>query len=209
MDNRLELLPDELRGRLTLSVREVAPLLGVSEDVLYDEVKAGTVPSLTLGRRILIPVTKLLDLLGVEAVQSPNALDPATGLTPIDDLQLPPRAYGCLKREEIIDVATIVDWGRDGLMTIRNLGAGGVDAIAAALQRIHVELPDEGARQSLPAPTLETVALQYRIFYEREVARWGVGNVGTSIPDWIACALHAPLPEVHALLKQARATGLI
>jgi len=58
--------PPELEGKLTITVTEAAELLGVGRDQAYAAVKSGDLPSLKLGRRILIPVAPLLKTLGVE-----------------------------------------------------------------------------------------------------------------------------------------------
>ncbi|MBD2760113.1 excisionase family DNA-binding protein [Yimella sp. cx-573] len=55
---------DAVLARLTLTVDEAAVVLGVSRDVAYRAIEAGELPSLRLGRRIVIPAAKLLDLLG-------------------------------------------------------------------------------------------------------------------------------------------------
>lgn len=41
--------------RLTLTVDEAAELLGISRSLAYELVRIGELPSLRLGRRILIP----------------------------------------------------------------------------------------------------------------------------------------------------------
>lgn len=41
--------------RLTLTVREAARMLGIGHDLAYQCVKDGTIPAVTLGRRIVIP----------------------------------------------------------------------------------------------------------------------------------------------------------
>ena len=51
-------------ARLTLTVEEAAEVLGVSRDIAYRAIETGQIPSLRLGRRIVIPTAKLLDLLG-------------------------------------------------------------------------------------------------------------------------------------------------
>lgn len=57
---------DDLRGRAFISVEEFASLPGSpSRGNCYEAVRAGTIPSLHLGRRVLIPVPRLLELLGV------------------------------------------------------------------------------------------------------------------------------------------------
>lgn len=57
---------EALNMRLTLTVDEAADVLGVSRDVAYRCVESGDIPSLRLGRRIVVPTAKLLALLGVD-----------------------------------------------------------------------------------------------------------------------------------------------
>jgi excisionase family DNA binding protein len=45
-------------------VAEVADLLGISKDLVYDLVARGELPSLRLGRRIVVPRRALLALIG-------------------------------------------------------------------------------------------------------------------------------------------------
>jgi len=49
--------------RLTLSVEETARLLGIGRNLCYDRIKAGEIPSLKIGRRLLVPKTALEKLL--------------------------------------------------------------------------------------------------------------------------------------------------
>jgi excisionase family DNA binding protein len=56
-------------GKLTITVEEVAPLLGISRNSAYEGVASGAIPSLRIGRRILVPVGQLKRLLG-ETVDS-------------------------------------------------------------------------------------------------------------------------------------------
>ena len=49
--------------RLTLTVEECADLLGISRAFAYEQVNAGTIPSIRIGRRILIPKVALERLL--------------------------------------------------------------------------------------------------------------------------------------------------
>ena len=41
--------------RLTLTVEEAAALLGISRNLAYELVAAGRIPSIRLGRRVLVP----------------------------------------------------------------------------------------------------------------------------------------------------------
>ena len=45
--------------RLTLSVEEAAQLLGISRALAYELVASGEIPSLRLGRRIVVPRSAL------------------------------------------------------------------------------------------------------------------------------------------------------
>lgn len=49
--------------RQTLSVPEAAQLLGISRAHAYDCVRSGEIPSITLGRRVVIPRRAIEDLL--------------------------------------------------------------------------------------------------------------------------------------------------
>jgi excisionase family DNA binding protein len=44
-----------MRERLTMTVDEVAAALGVSRGTAYEAVRSGQVPSIKVGRRVLIP----------------------------------------------------------------------------------------------------------------------------------------------------------
>jgi excisionase family DNA binding protein len=50
---------------LTLSVEEAGRLLGVSRGVAYEAARSGQLPTIRLGRRILVPRARLLELVGV------------------------------------------------------------------------------------------------------------------------------------------------
>lgn len=50
--------------RLTVTVTEAAEILGVSRTSAYELVRAGTLPSVRLGRRILIRRTTVEELVG-------------------------------------------------------------------------------------------------------------------------------------------------
>jgi hypothetical protein len=58
---------DDLKARATVSVRELASLLGCSTDALYESIAAGGCPwpVLRIGRRIVLPAAPIVrDLLG-------------------------------------------------------------------------------------------------------------------------------------------------
>lgn len=52
--------------RLTLTIPEAGALLGVGRDAAYRAAKDGVIPTLRIGRRLLVPRAKLLAALGVE-----------------------------------------------------------------------------------------------------------------------------------------------
>jgi excisionase family DNA binding protein len=52
--------------RLTLTVEEAAELLGVSRGLAYEAARRGDLPVIRLGRRLLVPTARLLELVGAE-----------------------------------------------------------------------------------------------------------------------------------------------
>ena len=48
--------------RLTMTVEEASEALGISRSLAYELVRQGEIPSLRLGRRIVVPVRVLEDL---------------------------------------------------------------------------------------------------------------------------------------------------
>lgn len=62
---------DDVRTRGTLNADDAAGFLGVSRDAIYDAVARHELPSLRLGRRVLIPTGPLLTLLGQNTVEAP------------------------------------------------------------------------------------------------------------------------------------------
>jgi excisionase family DNA binding protein len=59
-------MQDSSNEKLTLTVPEVAKLLGLSRNAIYEAVKRGRLRSVRLGRRILIPRQSFLDFLTPE-----------------------------------------------------------------------------------------------------------------------------------------------
>jgi len=51
--------------RLVLSVSEAAALLGISRALAYELVARGDLPSIRLGRRLVVPKVALLEMLGL------------------------------------------------------------------------------------------------------------------------------------------------
>jgi excisionase family DNA binding protein len=58
---------------LTLTVEEAGRMLGVSRGVAYEAVRRGQVPSIRVGRRILVPRLRLEQMLGLENGERPAA----------------------------------------------------------------------------------------------------------------------------------------
>lgn len=52
-----------LRGKATATVPEVARVMGISRATAYEAVRRSEIPSLRLGKRIVIPVPRLLQML--------------------------------------------------------------------------------------------------------------------------------------------------
>lgn len=59
-------LPDP-RTTPTMHVEQAAELLDVSRASAYKAVNAGEIPSIRIGKRILVPTAALLELLGLKA----------------------------------------------------------------------------------------------------------------------------------------------
>lgn len=58
---------DMVRHRLTVTVEEAGELLGISRAHAYELVRRGELPSLRLGRRIVVPVGRLRAMVDGEA----------------------------------------------------------------------------------------------------------------------------------------------
>jgi excisionase family DNA binding protein len=70
--------------RLTVTVTEAAEILGVSRTSAYELVRAGTLPSVRLGRRIVVTRHALEELLGapLPAQRAPGAVSPVANAQP-------------------------------------------------------------------------------------------------------------------------------
>jgi excisionase family DNA binding protein len=51
--------------RLALTVTEAASILGISRALAYELVARGELPSIRLGRRLVVPTVALLEMLGL------------------------------------------------------------------------------------------------------------------------------------------------
>lgn len=52
----------------TLTVEEAGQMLGLSRTAAYQAVWKGEIPSLRIGRRLLVPIAKLNEMLGIKDV---------------------------------------------------------------------------------------------------------------------------------------------
>lgn len=68
----------DLDGKALLTIEETAELLGVSRWVCYRAAQAGELPTISLGRRRLVPTPALKRLLGVESEKELPALGKST-----------------------------------------------------------------------------------------------------------------------------------
>lgn len=56
-----------LHGRATITVEEAARILGIGRSAAYEAVRRHEIPSLRLGRRLVVPVPRFLAMLGWDA----------------------------------------------------------------------------------------------------------------------------------------------
>jgi excisionase family DNA binding protein len=56
----------DLEGRATCTIEEAAQVLRISRGLAYESARTGALPVLALGRRRLVPVPRLLALLGAQ-----------------------------------------------------------------------------------------------------------------------------------------------
>jgi excisionase family DNA binding protein len=68
-------------GRLTVRVEEAAGLLGISRGLAYELVKRGELPSLRLGRRLVVPLSALEELVA-GAGNSGSGMAPTANVAP-------------------------------------------------------------------------------------------------------------------------------
>jgi excisionase family DNA binding protein len=55
-----------MKEPLTMSVEDAAKLLGVSRGLAYEAARRGELPTIKLGRRLLVPTARLLELVGAQ-----------------------------------------------------------------------------------------------------------------------------------------------
>lgn len=80
---------------LTLTVEQAARVLGIGRSTAYELVHTGDIPSLRLGRRIVIPVGKIAESLGMAPNQVQRLLEPARASTAESAESRPQQPAGC------------------------------------------------------------------------------------------------------------------
>lgn len=55
---------------LTMSIEEAAQRLGVSRGLAYEAARRGELPTIRLGRRLLVPTARLLELVGAQEMRA-------------------------------------------------------------------------------------------------------------------------------------------
>jgi hypothetical protein len=75
---------EDLDGRLTITVPEAGTLLGLGRGAAYAAARRGELPVLKIGARLLVPVPRLLELVGhdgesffVRPISEPSGEDAA------------------------------------------------------------------------------------------------------------------------------------
>lgn len=63
---------EDIRGRATLTIMEVAKLLGIGRGNAYEAARRGEIPTLRIGRRLVVPVPALLRHLQGPPLASPS-----------------------------------------------------------------------------------------------------------------------------------------
>ena len=74
----------------TCSVEEAAEIVGISRSKAYECVRDGTLPSIRFGRRIVVPVSALLQLIGDDL---PDSVEPAFTAT-LDEMSTGANRHG-------------------------------------------------------------------------------------------------------------------
>lgn len=54
----------------TITVEEAADIVGISRAAAYRAVHKGQIPALRIGRRLLVPSASLLEMLGLDVIES-------------------------------------------------------------------------------------------------------------------------------------------
>lgn len=59
-----ETYPPDWRNRATISVPQAGAVLGIGREAAYNAAKRGEIPTIRIGRRLLVPVLALRKMLG-------------------------------------------------------------------------------------------------------------------------------------------------
>jgi excisionase family DNA binding protein len=68
----------DTRERLTLTVEEAAQVLGIGRTLAYEAVKRGDIPTVRIGRRLLVPQVAIAQLLSDQRVGPASSESEAT-----------------------------------------------------------------------------------------------------------------------------------
>lgn len=66
------------RPTITMTITEAGELLGISRSAAYRAATRGDLPTLRIGRRLLVPTGHLLDMLGLDQLPNPEAISADT-----------------------------------------------------------------------------------------------------------------------------------
>jgi len=70
MENKMNI--NNLNCRLVLSAQEVADLMKISISHVYESIHRGDLPSIKMGRRIVIPARPIFKMLGIDDSATPS-----------------------------------------------------------------------------------------------------------------------------------------
>lgn len=62
--NHVKLEGKMMDGKPVLTVEETAEVFGISRGLAYEGVKDGSIPSIRIGKRILVPRARIAEMLG-------------------------------------------------------------------------------------------------------------------------------------------------
>lgn len=75
MSEPIAIAPKALAERATITVEEAAQIIGIGRNQAYNAAATGQLPTLRIGRRILVPTAKLFDMLGGQDHRLAGLLD--------------------------------------------------------------------------------------------------------------------------------------
>ncbi len=80
MNNRDRIALPDPKDQPTVSVQEAGRLLGLAKASAYEGVRRGEIPTIRIGRRLLVPTELLRRMLGFDADGAPHEPTSAAGL---------------------------------------------------------------------------------------------------------------------------------